>query len=375
MRVAGSILILAVLVSGCGHLATRPAAPSEMTATAIGAVPAVDFASWRDKAAGPLTQIATLGSEHLSVRGPDFDPALLVPLIDKLAAFNPDIITHEGLSGEQCELVQRHAAIYPDIFDGYCSGTDEGRIATGLSMPTARAKAELLLKSWPRAPSPSQRRELAAIFMASGDRNSALVQWLQLPASERVAGNGLDKALIAILEKQRTSKNETTLIAAVLAARLGHQRVYAVDDHTADQIQGAAPDGFAEALEAHWKTGRSSPRPEIQRYIELSGQMTTPDGVLAMYRYLQAPETQRAFVETDFMAALALPSTELHGRQYLAWNETRNLRMVANVRAAFGNRPGARVLNIVGASHKAYYDAYLDQMSDVVLVDTAALLN
>ena len=48
--------------------------------------------------------------------------------------------------------------------------------------------------------------------------------------------------------------------------------------------------------------------------------------------------------------------------------------MVANIRTAFGNRPGARVLNIVGASHKPYYDAYLDMMSDVKLIDAETII-
>ena len=48
--------------------------------------------------------------------------------------------------------------------------------------------------------------------------------------------------------------------------------------------------------------------------------------------------------------------------------------MVANICATFGSRPGARVLNIVGNSHKAYYDAYLNLMHDVELVDTQAVL-
>ena len=33
--------------------------------------------------------------------------------------------------------------------------------------------------------------------------------------------------------------------------------------------------------------------------------------------------------------------------------------MISNVRASFGNHPGARVLNVVVVSHKPFYDAYL----------------
>jgi hypothetical protein len=32
------------------------------------------------------------------------------------------------------------------------------------------------------------------------------------------------------------------------------------------------------------------------------------------------------------------------------------------------------VVNVVGASHKAYYDAYLDMMHEVKLVDVEAVL-
>ncbi|GAB3355760.1 hypothetical protein [Lysobacter tyrosinilyticus] len=38
-----------------------------------------------------------------------------------------------------------------------------------------------------------------------------------------------------------------------------------------------------------------------------------------------------------------------YGQLYVAGGETRNLRLVANIRAAFRERPGARVLSIVGS--------------------------
>ena len=63
-----------------------------------------------------------------------------------------------------------------------------------------------------------------------------------------------------------------------------------------------------------------------------------------------------------------------YGRRYVAWWQTRNLRMVASLVAAGADAPGGKVLAIVGASHKPYYDAYLDQMHDVRLGDAGALL-
>jgi hypothetical protein len=55
--------------------------------------------------------------------------------------------------------------------------------------------------------------------------------------------------------------------------------------------------------------------------------------------------------------------------------EIRNLRMVANIRETFRERPGSRVLVIVGASHKPWFDNWLGQLQGVDIVDVAQLLN
>lgn len=69
-------------------------------------------------------------------------------------------------------------------------------------------------------------------------------------------------------------------------------------------------------------------------------------------------------VQSDFGAALEEPSAAHHGRGYVTTWETRNLRMAANIRDSMA-QPGQRALVIVGASHKDYLEAYLNQMHDV----------
>jgi hypothetical protein len=360
-------MYVGLLVSAC-------ASTPQQNLVTSGYKPAVDFSSWRGSIAGPTTKVANLGSQHLSELPNALSPQAMAPLLDRLAAFNPTIITHEGLSGEQCETLQRNPAIYQTMFDDYCSGMMVGVRATSVSIPQARAEAEQMLKTWPTSPSTAQRRHLASLFLASADPASAQVQWLQLPVAERKAGDGIDEQSLAVLAKIATRQNETYQIGVALAVRLGLQRMYAVDDHTSDSIQYAALEGYQAALEVHWRRPSNADVPTVKQYTALAGNMTTPEGLLTAYRFLNAPSTQRAFVELDFKDALAAQSPQLFGRQYVAWYETRNLRMAANIRSAFGNSPGARVLNIVGASHKAYYDAYLSQMSDVELVDIEALL-
>ena len=342
-----------------------------VSGAATAATPGFDPRSLKGTQAGPPTDVLTLGTAHLSQMKTAPSAAMLAPLLDRLAAFRPTIITHEGISGEQCDMLKRYVTTYPDMFDTYCRGTDEARAAIGLDVPQATAAVTALLATWPLTPTAPHRRRLAALFLAAGDRPSATLQWLRLPAAERHEGDGIDTALLKILARDGAKPNETYDIGVALAVRLGLDRLYANDDHSADIVQAQAGPGFGPALQKHWS---GIGFPEATEYQRLQDKMTNGADLLDFYRYVNLPETQRAFIAADFGAALKTPSPELFGRQYVAWYEVRNLRMVANIRAAFGNRPGARVLNIVGASHKGYFDAYLDMMSEVRLVDAEAVL-
>jgi pheromone shutdown protein TraB len=93
-----------------------------------------------------------------------------------------------------------------------------------------------------------------------------------------------------------------------------------------------------------------------------------------MYRALNAAGAGEQVFHSDFGAALEEPSPQRYGRIYAGAWETRNLRMAANIREVMAARPGMRMLVIVGASHKAYLDAYLNQMHDVSIINTGALL-
>jgi hypothetical protein len=347
--------------------------PAQTAASPAGYKPALDTRTWRGDVAAPKTQMAVLGSAHLSQED-GFDAANLSALLDRLAAFNPTIITQEGVSGEQCETLRHNPAIYSESALDYCSGVDEAQAATGLDVPTARAEAEKMLADWPATPKPAERRRLAALFLASGDRPSAQVQWLQLAPEDRRTGDGVDAALLKILTRAGELPNERMQIGAALAARLGLQRIHPVDDQTALAVWTRAGKGLDDEIQKHWSTDKSDRYPVLAEFGRARQNLSTPDDVLAYYRLLNSPAIQLAFIETDFRDALKLPGPDYYGQQYYAFNDLRNWRMVANIVEVSANDPGARVLNIVGASHKAYYEAYLDMVPYVELVDMQEVL-
>lgn len=333
--------------------------------------PDFDPSKFKGPANGPANEVLVLGTAHLSQLPGSFKPDTLQPLMERLAAWRPQMIAIEALSGPQCDHVRRFTRGFADTFTTYCWDPAPARATTGLDVAAATDEAARLLAAWPATPSASQRRRLAAIFLAGGERASALVQWLRLPMGERRPGDGLDTALVAVLTGLEQRTNESYLIASRLAARLGHERVYAMDDHTADSATDDHQ-AYGAALTKAWDNPATAQRKKIDDPLYEGA--STAEGVLAMYRASNAPGHARLIFDSDVGAALNEPSPQRYGRNYVGYWETRNLRMAANIRDVLGMESGKRMLVIVGHSHKAYLEAYLHQMHDVKLVDAMPVL-
>jgi hypothetical protein len=363
MRYRTGVVALGLLVSALGSV----------TAAAGQAYrPAFHPDQLKGPPAGQPNEVVVLGTPHLSGFGDGFRPDTLTPLIERLAAWRPSAIAIEKVSGLQCDSLRRYPSRYAATVKDYCPDPAVAGKATGLDVPAANAEAERLLAAWPATPAPAQRRHLAAIFLAAGESASALVQWLRLPSAERREGDGLNAELATSLNQAMVRRNEINLIAAPLAARLGHERLWSVDDHSADQLDPGDPKAYGAAIERAWDNPATKARIAEDKALEAG--VAQPDGVLKMYRAYNAPQAPLLAYQSDFGAALMEPSPQAFGRTYVGYWETRNLRMVANIRDVLGQRPGSRLLAIVGASHKGYYEAYLNQMHDVQLADANAIL-
>lgn len=329
--------------------------------------PAFDPASLRQGMSGPPTRVMVLGTMHLA-NLTDFQPGLLEPVLDRLTVYRPDIIAIEAVSGVECDMFRRYPGRYEQTAKSYCPSTEVAYAETGFDVPAATALIDATLKDWPAQPSAQQRRDLAALFLAGGERTSALVQWLQLAPEEQIAADHLTPTLVEQLRRLAVRQNESELIAAVLAARLGLARVHPMDDHTADAVAMDYDEGVGPAVNEVW----AQPNPTL---VEMQAQsLDTPEDFLRTFRFNNLPSTQIGQARAEMGGALAHVSPQMSARKYVAWWEVRNLRMGANIRASFANRPGTKVLVLVGSSHKAYLDAYLSAISEVELIDPLSVL-
>lgn len=320
---------------------------------------------------GRHNEVLVLGTPHLSGLKDHFRPESLAPILEKLAAWHPDAIATEDSSGLLCDALRHQGAEQASSLARYCPDPAPAGKALGISVVAANEETERLLAAWPSGPSPAQRRRLALVFLAAGEPNSALVQWLRLSTSDRRADDGLTSDLVSQLNARIERRNESGLIGAALAARLGLERVWSVDDQTS---MGSMPDekAYAVALQKAWDNSATATRMAEEK--ALYAQIDQPDGLLKLYRVFNAPAYAKQAYRSDWGAALKEPSSQHYGRRYVGYWETRNLRMVANIRQVLARAPGTHLLAIVGASHKAYYETYLNQMRDVDLIDVETVL-
>lgn len=162
--------------------------------------------------ARPPNQVMVLGSPHLSGLPKTFTrehlEPLLEPLLARLQAWQPTAVAVENLSGMQCDFMRRNPARYADSVETYCIDPAPAHAATGLDVPSANAEMERLLADWPKAPTPAQRRRLAAVFLAAGENGSAVVQWLRLPSDERRAADSLTPELVQFLDRRLARRDE-----------------------------------------------------------------------------------------------------------------------------------------------------------------------
>jgi hypothetical protein len=352
---------------------TKAPAPVPATNAVTENAQAVYLADAAAERRGQRSELAVLGTAHLSSLPGDFDRKRFQPLIDRLKAWAPDRIAIESLSGAQCDYLRAYAFAYEGTADRYCFDPDEARTALGMDGAQAAADIERILAKPVEDRPPGERRRLAGLFLAAGDPSSALVQWLRLPPDERRADDRLTDALVELLDARAARMNENVVIAVALAVELGHERLFPVDDHTGGRATGPVDEEvYADEITGIWDNEWSEARGAT---LEAWHERITSDAtasILDWYRVTNSPEEARAAVASDFGAAAGADVPGNSGRKYLAYWETRNMRMAANIREVIGAH--RRVLAIVGSSHKPYYERYLGVTSDLEIVDVETLL-
>ena len=318
----------------------------------------------------PPTQVMVLGTAHLSNHSDDLSLDDLEPLLERLEAYAPDIITIESSPGMTCQRARAYPREHDGYADYYCFDGEPYRAESGLSVSEGSFQARKALLDWPDTPTAAERRQLAAYFLASEEPVSALVQWLRLDEVDRVAGDGLGPASVEAFNRFGQSMNESLSIAARLAARRGLERVFYADDHGSFLYAEGEREAYGARQSELWSQKDDS----CQKRWDATAAKLTGGDLLGAYRDYNNPVYGIQQMDCDWKLTMNDDEPEQYGRKYTMGWQARNLRMVALIVAAATNEPGGKVLSIVGSSHKPYFEAYLDQMHDIEVVSTDQIL-
>ncbi|GEN75308.1 hypothetical protein CHA01nite_10480 [Chryseobacterium hagamense] len=338
---------------------------------------AFDPAAAKKQLGLPQTKVMVLGISHLDAASARFQVAWLEPLLCRLRTYDPQVILTEALSGEQVMGLDAYAAYHGDA-GKYAGPTLEmaktAQAELHLSAARALVKADSLVQK--KELNPSQRRSLAALFVAAAEPFSATVQWMRLAPADRIAQDGISVSLAKRLTRFAELRSELSSIAARLAADVGLERVYGAGDHASDvllpdnkEMQDAvnAEPGLKDLFNHHTAAFRAIPEDTMK--------LSSAAQVMPVLKWKNSARFGELDADAQWFSMLRSVKMGKAGRQRVAAWEAQNLRMAVAIREATAPIAGGRALLVVGAAHKPFIEAYLRTFTDIEIVSVPDLLS
>src|SRR5690606_41566028 len=130
------------------------------------------------------------------------------------------------------ELMRLVPQRYAEMYDFRCPDSTGFQRALKTTQAEAERDAAAMLDAWPASPTPAQRRRLAMLLLAAGDRPSAQVQWLRLAEPERIAGDALTKQALVVRDRAQPVLYASLYSPASGPARSRPLRTRSVHTHT-----------------------------------------------------------------------------------------------------------------------------------------------
>lgn len=332
------------------------------------------------------TKVLVLGTAHLAnvfENDEAFEPRSLDTLLNVLQAFHPLVVAVEKIPSNVLHYMDIDAPRYGWFVHQMWP---EPRLERGKRMQhllgvdwyEARMRADSLRRKVETASIERvERLELVQYSLAAYNHMDALLHWSYLPKSFRasVVGAQLPKSIRDHLNGRLHFRGETSSIGLRLAQRLGHATIAQIDDQQDVDIIREVFEEMSTALEqneayqAYRESVRQRGAVDRKKLEEAIGH----GDLLPLFLHWNSPEYQQADMEQwQVLLRTHLPSK--YDRRRVAQWEVRNMNSASHIRRVTAYHPGGRVLVIVGASHKPFYEAYLSQMIDLELVQLRDLV-
>ena len=322
----------------------------------------------------PQTELLILGTAHLS-RLDGLEPEMVEPILAVLENYGPNLIAIESSSATSVQAMLAQPKLHVEPLTSYAKLHSEmGLLAqNSLGISWREATETHSEKKHPCRSEPATEHCIL-IALASFEYYTAFVRWNYLSATRKSQFISKHPVIGERLQRFESSKNEYIILAAELAKRLKHDRLYQIDDHLEKGPTNIMLDhvgnGF-DPIQTFWNSTRYDHRgPKNSR---IRSQAIKPGGLMRLYLWLNSEEYMAFDYDTQF-APMDQGKVGDSGYVFRAYFEARNLRMAANITNVLAENPISKMVVIVGASHKKFLDSYFEMMPWVTVVQLPTII-
>lgn len=306
-------------------------------------------------------EVLVLGTTHLG----DLDgvtPSHLDGLVDALARYAPKAVVVEALPAHTIEAMQLQSDLHPEALDTFVGKrfldlARESQRHLHIDAQGARkalgVECAAALVSTPMA---SER----CMRLAAAAWDKPWADYLAWRHSRQWPNQRLPGALGERVAAQAVSTNENALIGARLADQFKLPRVHGMDDHPGADLYGPVFDALIPVIGSSkaYADFKANAR-VIKESGDRTGQAIAAGDLLPLYRWVNSPEYSALTLDEEWRLFVDRDLPRAPGQARIALWDVRNLAMVSNILRVVSQHPGERVLVIVGASHKPFFDDYL----------------
>jgi len=315
------------------------------------------------------TDVMVLATTHLRSTKTPLDSESLTPIISKLQMYSPTAIAIEALRPADIISMINGADEYKSVLsqfvgDSFLSLANKEQKSLALTPNQAITKMNVLVSSTSKVN--EQREQIIRLAVAAYDKNTALLHWQYL--TETSTATKLSSALQLYLKDLSSQNNEVNQIAISLAIKSGVNRLYPIDDHLDKDLY---PEVIEDLMPFFKKSASISELRKSEYFskpMKLQEQAVKTGNWLALYSWINSEtykeqvinDEWRLFIDKDLPVKPSLARIAL-------W-EVRNLNMVSNIMRVVSKNIGGKIVIVVGANHKVFFDDYLSRMVGLNLV-------
>jgi hypothetical protein len=315
------------------------------------------------------TEVMILGTTHLRAIKAPFDENALAPIVSRLTKFQPSAIAIESLRSADILAMIHGVDEYNSVLTQFV-GDDFLELAKSiqeeLALTAGQAISKLNTLLSTNDISDEERLNIIQVAIAAYDKSTALLHWSYL--ENDIKTTALPVNLQQYFKTKASNNNETNLISIPLAKKLQLNRLFSIDDHLDKDLYPKIISEIRPSMKKSKYVSELRSSDYVKKPQMLMSQAQKTNNWLPLFNWVNSTEYTEQVINTEWRLFIDKDMEIKPGLSRVALWEVRNLNMVSNIMRVVSNNIGGKVIVIVGANHKVFFEDYLSRMVGVKII-------